>query len=460
MKDKKYTMIFTVVCVVTVLALSFNITRAQQSTLRVGVSEVDISPPPGLGQAGYAARKGTATGTLDPLFARVLVLEGKNSKAALIAQDLIGNFDEDKLNMIRKQVKDAHGIEDVVFTATHTHSGPSFGGRASVGITLRWENESVRKIIECIGEANDALQEAYLGTGFGEAYIGYNRRSNNTANAVRFNDDRPAMVNSYPVDQTVAVARFDDPQGNPIAVLMNYACHPVVFGHDNMRYSADYPGPATKWVTDHLPGNPVCFFIQGALGNVNPVTNPVGIEKGGVKIKNELGIQLGKEVVRISTMIKTEPVEDAEIKTVVKTIPFKSRWDPEVAKKTMLDLYGDEFFKYIEGMIKESYDVPLTILVIGNEFGICGFPGEFYVEFQKRLRNGFPDFPLFFAGFANGDFAYFPTIKAAAEGGYGANSVTTVMPVGAGEEMIDRAIAELYYMTGKLSHSQRLPGGE
>ena len=106
---------------------------AQESTLRVGTAEVDITPHPGLCLSGYAARKDSvAKGALDPLYARALILEGKEGKVALIVLDLIGNFEEEKSDRIRFTAKASYGIEDVIFIATHTHSGPNFGGRASV----------------------------------------------------------------------------------------------------------------------------------------------------------------------------------------------------------------------------------------------------------------------------------------------------------------------------------------
>jgi len=41
---------------------------------------------------------------------------------------------------------------------------------------------------------------------------------------------------------------IDDSAGSPLAILVNYACHPVVFGPDNRLYSADFPGAMTREV--------------------------------------------------------------------------------------------------------------------------------------------------------------------------------------------------------------------
>ena len=55
-------------------------------TLKVGVAVVDITPPPGLLQAGFAARTEPAIGTHDPLTARAVVV----GDTAIVVADVIG----------------------------------------------------------------------------------------------------------------------------------------------------------------------------------------------------------------------------------------------------------------------------------------------------------------------------------------------------------------------------------
>jgi len=50
----------------------------ESGPLRAAVSTTEITPPAGTPMWGYARRKGPATSTLDPLMARVLVLEAGN----------------------------------------------------------------------------------------------------------------------------------------------------------------------------------------------------------------------------------------------------------------------------------------------------------------------------------------------------------------------------------------------
>jgi len=49
-----------------------------------------------------------------------------------------------------------------------------------------------------------------------------------------------------PMDPQVTVVRVDGADGQPVAVRMNYGCHPTVMGHVNLELSADYPGAARR----------------------------------------------------------------------------------------------------------------------------------------------------------------------------------------------------------------------
>jgi neutral ceramidase len=77
-------------------------------------------------------------------------------------------------------------------------------------------------------------------------------------------------------------------------------------------------------------------------------------------------------------------------------------------------------------------------------------PAEIFTDYQIDLRERVRDFPILFGGYTNGSLGYIPTIKAAVDGGYGANQIGAFLEVGAGSRMIDKAVIQLGYWTGKL----------
>ena len=50
---------------------------------------------------------------------------------------------------------------------------------------------------------------------------------------------------------------------------------------------------------------------------------------------------------------------------------------------------------------------------------------------------------------------YFPTIEAASEGGYGGDASVAPVEVGAGEEMMNQALINIYTMLGKFPPEDR-----
>ena len=99
----------------------------------------------------------------------------------------------------------------------------------------------------------------------------------------------------------------------------------------------------------------------------------------------------------------------------------------------------------------------LTTTVVNDEYLFAGFPGEFFVDFQRDLRRRSPVKKTFFLGYCNGYHGYFPTIDAAVEGGYGAGDFTSVVEVGAGERLVDKSLIHAYKLLGKL---EPVPGSD
>ncbi len=78
------------------------------------------------------------------------------------------------------------------------------------------------------------------------------------------------------------------------------------------------------------------------------------------------------------------------------------------------------------------------------------FPGEPFVDFQMNWRDRCPARSAFLLGYTNGYYGYFPTIRSASLGGYGAASASTWVEAGAGERVVDRAVVNTYEMLGAL----------
>ena len=421
---------------------------------------MDITPPPGLPMYGYFDRTQPSKGTLDPLYARVLVLEAEGKRLALVTLDLGRVFGPSSLAGLRERLAKTSGISLLLITASHTHSGPNIVDEYPSSRPPSWESADLDKIAGAVAEACAHLTEARLGTGYGRAYIGYNRRRVFPDGSVSMFWTNPDKIPTSPVDPTVSVLRVDTAAGKPLAILVNYACHPVVFGPDNLEYSADYVGVMARTVEDAVRsangGSPLFLFLQGGDGDINPYYATTPLAEGAVKKRDWTGEQLGLEAARVAKTINTVSAAQPSLQFSEDVMTFPVRWDAQKFRKGMLAAYGARIYEDHADLLdsdnpRRELSVPVTTVLINRTIALVGLPGEPFVDFQINWRNRCPVRDAFFVGYANGYLDYFPTIRAAAEGGYGGADSDTYIAVGAGERMLDQAVLRIYDMLGRLA---------
>lgn len=431
---------------------------ARAAELQAGAAKVDITPPPGLPMYGYFDRiekNELSTGTLDPLYARVVVIQAGEKRLAIVTLDLGRTFNESWLSKMKEAALKDSNIGALLVSASHTHSGPNILDIYPPGGRPEWENAAFDKILQAIHEAASRLESARMGTDYGLAYVSYNRRRVNPDGTVTMLWTNAEKVANGPVDPTVGVLRIDRADGTPIAILVNYACHPVVYGSDNLRYSADFVSPMTATVEGAFEGKPLCLFLQGAAGDIKPYYGPTSIDKGGVEKCEWTGRVLGTEAARVAKGIKATAAADPSLDYADDVMDFKWRWDPKKFHDELQRARGPLIFKDHADMLEgDSRPGALSLhvgtVLINRQIALVAMPGEPFVEFQVGWRNRCPVRSAFFLGYTNGYYDYFPTLLAATQGGYGAADSDTYVEVGAGERMLNHALVRAYEMMGEL----------
>ena len=236
-------------------------------------------------------------------------------------------------------------------------------------------------------------------------------------------------VPTSPIDPSVGILRFTDSRGKVLALVVNYACHAVVLGPDNLQYSADWPGFMYRYLEAKLGDPAICYWIPGAGGDVNPFNDKQPVNQDGFGVAQKYGETMGDTVLAALSRMKPA-ASDFRLQIGQEIFPFKERFD---AQKNM--------------------PVQVTYALLGEDTGFVAIPGEVFVSHQIDLKARSPLRHTFLFGYANGGegvgAGYVPTIEAAMQGGYGA-SYSTRIEVGAGERMIDRAIIWIYERLGKL----------
>jgi hypothetical protein len=419
--------------------------------LRAGAARVEITPPTGLTMYGFGSRKGTATGILDPLMARVLVLEAGEKRLALVVMDLGRPPAEEWIKRLREHALQGSGISYVLVAATHTHSGPSIRDEYPPKEAPDWETGVLEKIGKAIDDAHQHAVEARIGTGYGSVLIGHNRLRPEPDGTVTWFERNNTMVPTSPVDPTVSVLRVDAADGKPLAILVNYACHPVVFGSDNLQYSADYPGVMDRTVEQAFDRQALAMFLQGGDGDINPYYAVHPLVQDAVQWRDWTGERLGREAARVAKAIQTEAVQVASLDVAEEVMDFRMRWEPEKFREAVLKSWGPKAAESFDRQKAEGLRAPVATVLINKRIALMTMPGEPFVDFQMDWRNRCPVRDAFFLGYANGDLGYFPTIRAASLGGYGAANTATYVQPDAGARIVDHAIIKVYEMLGRLS---------
>ncbi len=273
-------------------------------TLHAGAARRLINPLLGTGKAGLRLFGAPIQAIESDLTATVLVIGNDITKTALIATDLCVMSMTEACEL-RDGVAEALRIpvSHVLLNLSHTHSAPALpefmamtDSPEDIPFRERYRRDLLRWLVEAAVEADDRLQPARIGCGWGESSIGVYRRE------VRDGRDVLGEVPDHPIDTSVGVIRVDDLDGNPIATLFRYSAHTVTVGSRSMVASPDYPGPAREVIEANLGG--LALFLQGCGGNINPRVG-IGYEIDCSDTKNRVGMELGGEALKIAAGIRT-----------------------------------------------------------------------------------------------------------------------------------------------------------
>src|SRR5262249_112315 len=121
------------------------------------------------------------------------------------------------------------------------------------------------------------------------------------------------------VDPMLAVMRFDNDDGQPLAILVNFAAHPVMTEEALLKFSADYPGFLQSKVEENLKTN--CLFMQGASGDLSP-TAPRDFRNPQAFVE-----LLAENVVELAKGVETKKPSRPSIRGKVEHYQFPSRVD-------------------------------------------------------------------------------------------------------------------------------------
>jgi hypothetical protein len=370
-----------------------------------GAASVSLVPPGGAPLAGYGSLTRRllfpdilglypyafwfkpSEGTLDPLFARALVLEANGARVAWATVDLVA-VDRRFTREVGARLR-AAGVApaSLIISASHTHSGPGAFGDSGLWAFLAVDrgNAVVRSALI------DAVVRAIVQA---EATKG-------PARVAAFAREGPDVTTGrlrLPVDREIVGLRVDAAGGQALALVWNFAIHGTVLGAGNLRFSGDVMGVASEILERELRA-PV-LFVNGAVGDVSP-------RRHGAAAVREVAAELAagvREGWEQSQDLRAAPIA---VRATRVSLPA-----PSVSARNCLGAWIPPGLNLPLGWAMPR-DAELTAVALGEMVWVV-FPGELQsalgreIKDAARARFGFG----FVAGVSNDYLGYFVTAEA------------------------------------------------
>lgn len=409
-----------------VIALLWFIAAVVSADLSAGVARVNLTPDPSAEKVplgGYTARGNKkAIGVRDEVGATALVLAANGQRFAIVSCDLLTV--PASLSEAVAALMPGWSEQDVVLCATHTHCAPDsqrLNRRMRFPVpgiatfdqkALDWTAERIAKAVR---EAESRLEPVTLWTGSTEANLSRGRRST----AVPFPQSRGPMHGRMPQvlrrqapphsqPDLLHTAEFRRADGTALALLVNYAAHPTIFGEEMLQISAEWPGELARCWERRKPGGHL-LFLNGALGDRSPIADKGRDDDERVALYARSLLQV------ISGAPNLRPTENGGflVRYAVTSLPA-AQPHPELVQ----EMAAQGIPKGLLGQVVHGFappTAPMRVLQIGD-WRVLFVPGEPTTEAGAELRRAArADFVVSFAGEWVG---YVLTAEEYARGGY------------------------------------------
>ena len=364
----------------------------EQALVRIGVSQINITPEEPTLLAGYSDRNTPFTGVHDSLYASALYFSDEKNKTLFITADLVG-FSFAFVDETRKLIFARTGIptENIMIAAVHNHSGPEM---------KTYENYNYPEFLKekLIRLSADAMKNPVpfkMGIGKGSCNLNINRRAEFADGSIWLGKNPEGAC-----DHELDAVKFVDMNNKTIAVLINWPCHGTVEGSDNYQISGDWPGRTASYIRKQEGKNVVVAVTAGASANINPIYCP------GDKWYQDLdavGYHVGKEACNAIKSIEFYPIKTLQTTNAVMTFPGKKG--------------GIDHLPHASYESAPDREIRLSTIKIGN-LVLSGVSGELMTEIGMDIKKQSPYSETMIITHCNGSSGYICTDKAFTEGGY------------------------------------------
>src|SRR5688572_11680317 len=239
---------------------------AHAAPLRAGVATADITPENGGTTFGFVRPDVAVKGVHTRLMGRVLVLDDGDAEVALLSTDLGAPFEKDSLVARVQDLGFTH--ETILYTGTHTHSGP--------GSLADWQ---VEQLARAIRKAHQQLVPARAAWGT-RRVLDVNRNRSVEAHLANHGLDLfygqgdvtdDPLGEEHARDTRLRMLRVDRKNGKPLAGWIHFPVHLTTSAPDVDIWDTDLAGAATHHLETAVAAKGfTALYTNGALGDLMP----------------------------------------------------------------------------------------------------------------------------------------------------------------------------------------------
>ncbi len=429
-------------------------------TIRAGFSREIITPDLGAPLVGYFNPRPNK-GVFDELYVRVTLFESAGVISGMVNFDLCV-LGQEMLDMLRQRLA-AAGVtygNNLIFTATHTHTGPYvsgfFGAPADRNYLEELTTMATRAVMRA--EANLTPMELVAAKAHGNPWA-FNRRYWMKNGRVLTNPGKlnPDIVKTEgAMDDEISVLGLCK-DGRLCSIIVNIVNHTDTIGGDFV--SADWPGRMERDIQQALGEDIQVTTVIGCSGNINHFDVKDSFPQTDYAEACRLGKEYAKLVLPLLKKLEPVPADSVTVRSTDFDFRTHTVSDADVAaaRETLKRVgnatttenmtseglatgdgpvarfFAEEMIRFAETTNGISRPVSLVQIRLGKDILFAGLPGEPFTEIGLAIKEASPCKFNFIASLSNSGGGYIAMPECYAQGGY------EILPVTGGGPAHDTA---------------------
>ena len=416
-----------------------------------------------------AGRK--ANGFLDYLKATCIALRDEQNNTVLMFTFDILNITDTINEELRLQVAQKTSVpkENIIFSATHTHSSPAMTGSYEGAAEYKkvFFAGAEKAAVDAIADLSYA--EISYGSTFTEKQVfvrHYVHEDGKITASSGITDINKIIGHPTEADEEMQIIRFTRPEeGKKDVLLISWNSHPTFHGGvTDDQISADFPGPTRDYIESQ--GDYLVGYFTGDAGNQAPDSRILS-EAHNMDYR-QFGEKLGQVCLAAlpgltaatgnTLQVQNQNYQARANKEKLDMLPQAKEvievYDSQGrdAANALADRYGLYQFLEARAITKRAssaniHEVKMTAMAVGDNISFVFASYEMFTNHGHALRTETPYDFTFVASCSQGSNSYIPSQEGYDYGCY--ESYVAVVAPGTGEELVTEYLNMLKSMKGE-----------